>query len=59
MGQTVAVDELERLLRSESMARDLTSSYVITVNCDPSILIEATRQLDRFQSWEGLERGSM
>ncbi|KAK3669234.1 hypothetical protein LTR78_010888 [Recurvomyces mirabilis] len=51
IGQTTAVDELERLLRSEPNARDMISSYVASIISNLSVLTEVTRQLSRFQPW--------
>ncbi|KAK3620989.1 hypothetical protein LTR56_023070 [Elasticomyces elasticus] len=51
ISQTVAVDELERLLRSEPKAREMISCYVASVIPDLSVVTEATQQLRIFQLW--------
>ncbi|KAK5747464.1 hypothetical protein LTR17_000105 [Elasticomyces elasticus] len=49
--QTIAVDELDRLLQAEPKARELISGYVASIISDLSILTEATRQLYTFRPW--------
>ncbi|KAK6415051.1 hypothetical protein LTR81_011194 [Elasticomyces elasticus] len=49
--QTMAVDELDRLLQAEPKARELISGYVASIISDLSILTEATRQLCTFHPW--------
>ncbi|KAK5674286.1 hypothetical protein LTS10_013024 [Elasticomyces elasticus] len=49
--QTIAVDELDRLLQAEPQARELISGYVASIISDLSILTEATRQLCTFRPW--------
>ncbi|KAK4889241.1 hypothetical protein LTR27_011918 [Elasticomyces elasticus] len=49
--QTIAVDELDRLLQAEPKARELISGFVASIISDLSILTEATRQLNTFRPW--------
>jgi hypothetical protein len=54
------VDELERLLRVESRARELVSGYVAGRIGDLSILCECLRQLEIYQPWaNGYESASV
>lgn len=47
----VVVDELERLLQSETRARELLSSYVTAVVGDLSIIAQCLNQLNLYQPW--------
>ncbi|KAL2127232.1 hypothetical protein VTI74DRAFT_11063 [Chaetomium olivicolor] len=56
----MVLDELERLLRAETRARDLISDYVAGRIGDLSILCECLRQLDIYQPWaNGYESASV
>ncbi|KAI1324845.1 hypothetical protein F5Y16DRAFT_423508 [Xylariaceae sp. FL0255] len=48
---TIVIDELDRLLKSESKASELVSPYVAMLIGDLSILGECLRQLEIFQAW--------
>lgn len=50
-GMPVVVDELERLLQSETQARELLSSYVTSVVGDLSIISQCLNQLNLYQPW--------
>jgi hypothetical protein len=47
----IVVDELERLLKAEQKARELTSPYVARLIGDLSIVAECLRQLEIYQPW--------
>ncbi|QKX58716.1 uncharacterized protein TRUGW13939_05843 [Talaromyces rugulosus] len=47
----VIVDELERLLQSETRAGELLSSYITTVVGDLSIIAQCLNQLNLYQPW--------
>lgn len=48
---SVVVDELERLLQSETHARELLSSYITAVVGDLSIISQCLNQLTLYQPW--------
>lgn len=48
---TLVMDELERLLESESRARDLISPYISRCLSELSIVSHCMRQLERYQPW--------
>lgn len=50
-GLSVITDELDRLLRSEPKALELTSSLIASVIGELSIAGECLRQIDLFQPW--------
>lgn len=47
----VVVDELERLLQSETRARELLSSHITAVVGDLSIIAQCLNQLNLYQPW--------
>ncbi|KAF2657688.1 hypothetical protein K491DRAFT_654535 [Lophiostoma macrostomum CBS 122681] len=51
IGFTNIVDELGRLIQSETKTKDLLSSYMMDIVSDLSVFSEATRQLNIYQPW--------
>lgn len=45
------VDELQRLMDSESQARDMISSWIADILSDLAIIAECLRQIDLYQPW--------
>lgn len=50
-GVTTLVDELERLLQSDTKAKELTSPYLADVISDLAVMAECIRQVKIYQPW--------